>query len=132
MVKVVVVVSKVTGLHIDKATKPPPRPRQPENSRGPDQHPQVMSMLPFELYKLIVDELESRRDFLVLARTSKAFRSEIISKLYDTVTLEDEISTILFLLTYQTSKFSTNCPLTTQLGSPNGHLYKNYQVAFRG
>ena len=60
-----------------------------------------MSKLPFELYRLIVDELESHSDLLVLARTSKAFGSEAISKLYDAVVLGDEITTILFLSTYR-------------------------------
>lgn len=60
-----------------------------------------MSTLPLELYKPIVDELECRSDFLVLARTSKAFWSEVISKLYDTVTLGDDITMRLFLSTYR-------------------------------
>ena len=60
-----------------------------------------MSKLPFELYKPIVDELDSRSDFIALARTSKAFWSEVISKLYDAVTLGDDITTTLFLSTYR-------------------------------
>ena len=60
-----------------------------------------MSKVPFELYKPIVDELDSRSDFIALARTSKAFWSEAVSKLYDAVTLGDGITTILFLSTYR-------------------------------
>ena len=60
-----------------------------------------MSKLPLELYRPIIDELESQSDFLALARTSKAFWSEVISKLYDAVTLGDNITTTLFLSTYQ-------------------------------
>ena len=60
-----------------------------------------MSKLPFELYRPIVDELESHSDLLALARTSKAFWSEVISKLYGVVTLEDRTTTMLFLSTYR-------------------------------
>ena len=60
-----------------------------------------MSKLPLELYRPIVDELESHSDFLALARTSKAFWSEVIPKLYNAVTLKDTTTTTLFLSTYQ-------------------------------
>ena len=60
-----------------------------------------MSKLPLELYRPIVDELESQSDFLALARTSKAFWSEVIPKIYGVVTLGDNITTTLFLSTYR-------------------------------
>ena len=60
-----------------------------------------MSNLPFELCKPIVDELDSRSDFIAFAPTSKAFWSEVISKLYDAVTLGDDITTTLFLSKYR-------------------------------
>ena len=60
-----------------------------------------MSRLPLELYRPIVHELESQSDFLALARTSKSFWSEAIPKLYGVITLEDDITTTLFLSTYR-------------------------------
>ena len=120
---VVVALNKVTSVFYwcDEALFP----TQLGNSRSADQHLQTMSKLPFELCKPIVDELDSRSDFIAFAPTTKAFWSEVISKLYDAVTLGDETTTTLFLSTYRAN------PTLVQLYSSRSYSTNNLVAVFR-